>query len=202
MLLILRLPLLLHSTLRLNIKTLNTTITTYTFPALTAQEYFLTFVVDGTTIEWVIGDIQLTKVSARLQRAATQSIATGATGSPISFDVENLDTGGIWDAGAPTRITIPGTGSKRALITGYAIYAGIASAVGSRRIIGYLNGSTTSATMGAFIEILPASSVQTFIPISFQIDVSGGDYIELQATQTQLASLNVTCVAHITIENR
>jgi len=37
-------------------KSQNATVTTHTFPALTAQEYFLYFVVDGTTIEWAFGD--------------------------------------------------------------------------------------------------------------------------------------------------
>lgn len=37
-------------------KTLNTTFTTYTFPAATSKEYFLYFTVDGTTIEWNIVD--------------------------------------------------------------------------------------------------------------------------------------------------
>jgi hypothetical protein len=38
-------------------KSLNTTVTTYTFPALTAQEYYVTYIVDGTTIEWNFGDL-------------------------------------------------------------------------------------------------------------------------------------------------
>jgi hypothetical protein len=183
-------------------KTLNTTITTYTFPALTAQEYFLSFVVDGTTIEWVIGDIQLTKVSARLQRSATQSISTGATGAAIIFDVENYDDGGIWAVGSPTHITIPGSGDKRALITGYVQYAGIASAAGTRRVFGYVNGSSVSLTMGAFMGGSPLSNLSTEVPINFQIDVSGGDYIEIFAIHSQGSSLNVTCAVHVTIENR
>lgn len=37
-------------------KTLNSTFTTFAFPALTGQEYYLYFTVDGTTIEWDIRD--------------------------------------------------------------------------------------------------------------------------------------------------
>lgn len=35
-------------------KSQNSTFTTYTFPAGTGKEYYLSFIVDGTTIEWVI----------------------------------------------------------------------------------------------------------------------------------------------------
>lgn len=182
-------------------KNLNSTITAIPLPALTGQDYFLFFVADGTTIEW-FGDISNTKVSARLQRAAVQSITSGGTGAAIIFDTENADTAAIWDVANPTRITIPGSGNKRAFITGYAQYAGVASAVNARRIVGYVNGVSVSLTMAAFMDVGPISNRTTEVPISFQIDCVAGDYIELFAIQSQGSALNVTCAVHITIENR
>lgn len=182
-------------------KTLNTTFITYTFPALTAQEYFLSYVVDGTTIEWVIGDITQVYPSCRLQRVATQSTTSGGT-SAISWDTENADTTSMWASSPnPTRITIPGSGTKRARITGWCQWANNGATItGYRRIFVYRNGSYAS-TDGGFAQISPQASTDVTCSFAFQIDCSGGDYIEIVPVNNS-ATLNITALVHVTVEPR
>lgn len=182
-------------------KVLNSTITTYTFPALTAQEYFLTYVVDGTTIEWVIGDITQVYASCRLQRAATQSTTSGGT-SAIAWDTENSDTANMW-ASSPnaTRIVIPGTGTKRARVTGWVQWANNGATItGYRRVFVYKNGSYNAAD-GGFAQIAPQASIDVTCSFAFQIDCSGGDYLEIVAVQNS-ATITVVALVHVTVEPR
>jgi hypothetical protein len=180
-------------------ETLNTTITTYTFPALTAQEYFLSFVVDGTTIEWVIGDlVTITNVRpyAYVQRSANQAVAD-STFVAVSFDTEITDNASIYSAGAPTRFTIPGAGNKLATVAGYISFA--VSTTGVRRVFVYKGGVTTNV---AFAQLAGVATVGTIVSFSFQVQCAAGDYLELMAWQNSTGSLNVTSYCTIKIEDR
>lgn len=181
-------------------KTLNSTITTYTFPALTAQEYFLSFVVDGTTIEWVIGDIAtITNVRpyAYVQRSANQSVGD-STFVAVSFDTEITDNASIYSAGAPTRFTIPGAGNKLATVAGYVSFA--ANATGIRRVFIYKGGSTTN--VGFAQNLNAGASPASVVSFCFQIQCAAGDYLEVMAWQNSTGSLNVTSYCTIKIEDR
>lgn len=78
-------------------KTVNSTLTTYTLPAITGKEYFLYFTVDGTTIEWEPVNYPTTFVTEkkryyhgewRVSRLINTS--TGATSSDTSKDVTDF----------------------------------------------------------------------------------------------------------------
>lgn len=181
-------------------KTLNETLTTYTFPAITAKEYFLSFVVDGTSIEWVIGDVaQYSNVKqwARVSRAAVQSLANAAIVA-ISFDTESTDNANIFSSGNPTRLTIPGSGSKIATVS--ALISFPTSGTGIRRIFIYKNGAFQ--TQGDVVTVTPNSSTSTDVQATFQVECAGGDYLEVMGQQNSTASQNVTAYAHIKIEDR
>lgn len=181
-------------------KTLNTTLTTYTFPALTGQEYFLSFVVVGTAIEWVIGDVtQYSNVRqwARVSRAAVQSLGNNSIVA-ISFDTESTDNANIFSSGNPTRLTIPGSGNKIATVSALISYP--TSATGIRRIIIYKNGS--NAGQGDGVTVTPNSGTTTDVQATFQVECSGGDYLEVMGQQNSGGSQNVTAHAHIKIEDR
>jgi hypothetical protein len=170
-------------------ETLNTTITTYTFPALTAQEYFLSFVVDGTTIANV-------RPYAYVQRSANQAVAD-STFVAVSFDTEITDNASIYSAGAPTRFTIPGAGNKLATVAGYISFA--VSTTGVRRVFVYKGGVTTNV---AFAQLAGVATVGTIVSFSFQVQCAAGDYLELMAWQNSTGSLNVTSYCTIKIEDR
>ena len=181
-------------------KTLNSTILTYTFPAITAKEYFLSFVVDGTTIEWVIGDVvTITNVQpyAYVQRSATQSVAD-STFVAVSFDTELTDNASIYASGTPTRFTIPGSGNKLATVSGYVSFS--ANATGIRRVFIYKGGVTTN--VGFAQNSSAGASAATNVNISVQIECAAGDYLEVMAWQNSTATLTVTSYCTIKIEDR
>ena len=180
-------------------KTLNSTILTYTFPAITAKEYFLSFVVDGTTIEWVIGDVvTITNVQpfAYVQRAATQSVAD-STLVAVSFDTEISDNASIYSSGAPTRFTIPGSGNKLATVAGYISYS--ANATSIRRL--YIHKGGVLVPVGFAQQLSNGASPATTITICSQIPCAGGDYLEVYAYQTSTATLTITSYFTIKIED-
>lgn len=181
-------------------KSLNTTFTTYTFPALTAQEYFLSFVVDGTTIEWTIGDItpELNVIPyAFVQRVADQSLSN-ATDTPIAFDTEDIDNSAIFNIGSPTRLTIPGTGDKIAHVSGVIRYA--SNATGLRRAVIFLNGVWYSEMLIAQNNANTATF--TFLNFDFQVPCTAGDYIEVAGYQNSTGSLNARASVQVSFQNR
>lgn len=171
-------------------KALNNTITTYTFPASNAKEYFLSFIVDGTTIEWVIAVFDASSLSpwVRLSRQATQSINNN-TATPISWDTETTDLSNMYDSGNPTRITIPGSGNKIFEVSCMVSFA--AGATGIRRAAIYKNGALVSFTPST-VSIAPSGAgTSTEILISTRLECTGGEYFEVVATHTQGTALNV-----------
>lgn len=176
-------------------KSLNSTITTYTFPALTAQEYFLSFVVDGTTIEWIIGDATAARPFASVERTSTQSLATGATDA-VSWAAETVDTSNIWDLSPnPTRLVVPGTGNKIAILGALVIFS--ANATGLRNIYAYKNGTVVSGALHQ--QAAAAANVQTtFAPIA----CVAGDYLEVRANQNSGATLTIQAYANVTFLDR
>lgn len=177
-------------------KALNTTFTTYTFPALSNQEYFLSFVVDGSTIEWIIGDATTVRPYAKVARAANQTFLTGAVDA-ISWDTETHDNSSIWTLSPnPTRLLIPGTGNKVAMVTGLLIFS--ANATGTRSVWVYKNGVVVSGAV--HIQTAQASGT-TIVQGTFIIDCDGGDYLELRGQQSG-GTLTATGNASIIIFDR
>lgn len=177
-------------------KSLNTTFTTYAFPALNNQEYFLSFVVDGATIEWIIGDSTSVRPFAKVQRIANQNIASGAVDALI-FDTELADNSSIWAVSPnPTRLVIPGTGSKVAFVSALLIFS--SNATGVRSLWVYKNGSVV---IGGIHQHNAISGATTFVTATFQVDCTAGDYIEIRGQQNG-GSLTFTGSASITIFDR
>ena len=48
--------------------------------------------------------------TSKVSRSTTQSISTGGSDTPITFDTEEYDTDSYWTSGAATRLTIPVNG--------------------------------------------------------------------------------------------
>lgn len=178
-------------------KMLNTTFSAYVFPALTGQDYFLNWYLDGTTLEWTIGDISQTAPGARLQRAANQSIASdGSAVTAVIWDTANNNEIGYTSG---SHIPIPGTGNKRALVTGWIQWD--ASATGERRWQINKNGASCIFSDGAFGRV-PGNTLATGLMVIAQIDCVGGDYLELMQFQNSTTNRNVTAALSISVTNR
>lgn len=185
-------------------KSFNTTLTTYTFAALTAQRYFLSFVVDGTTIEWVISSTLAsvgTLPFARVTRAASQSVNNN-TATALSFDTETEDASGMYSAGNPTRLTIQGSGNKIAHVTCMASFA--FDVDGIRRVAIYKNGTLQNvAAGGAAIVTMPTNtSTSAEVVLSTLVACAAGDYLEMFVTHVAGAALNVTGALMIHVFDR
>lgn len=182
-------------------KMLNVTMAAYEFRALTGQEYYCDFRVRGTTIEWVIGDIAVVALGARVQRAASQTIASHGTNlTAIEYDTENNDDSTIFSIGLPSRLTVPGTGNKRAIISGWIQWD--SSATGERRWQINKNGSAASFSDGGFGRKSADPSTVTLMNVYCMADCVGGDYFELMQFQNSTANRALTASIQIKIENR
>lgn len=176
-------------------KIFNQSTPTYTLPAGNSQEYFFHFIVDGTTIEWIIIDgVMPANPFARVRRiSTTQSI--DATGAALTFDTEDNDNNGIWTAGDATKLTIPGSGSKIAFVDVYlAIGAVSGTATNIVRIQPRVNGSIVYGTLHDFPDIGNANKQAHFL-----VPCSGGDYITVYCSSTITKSVNAR--ANITVFN-
>lgn len=172
-------------------KQLNETLLTYTFSGSTANEYYLSFVCDGTNLEWVIGDIFSnlpTVVIAKVSRSSAVSILDN-TYSIVSWQTEVFDNGGLVDLGTDaTKINIPGSGDKLATITVQFRYA--ANVTGVRRIRLYVNGS--DANFEYFVSVAAAQGGgETFVRSTFKVICSGGDYIQAVAYHNAGTTINL-----------
>lgn len=179
-------------------KSLNTTFTAWTFPALNNQEYFLDFRVDSTTIEWIIGDATTVRPFVKVQRVANQSLATASI-TAIIWDTQLEDNSDIWAPSPnPERLPVKGTGPKFVLLNVLLIYA--ANATGFRQAWIYVNGSVVIGQL--FDRTAAGASVVTYVSTTFQVNCNGGDYIEVRGNQTSGGALNVTASASMSIFDR
>lgn len=169
-------------------KTLNATFSNYTFPALTAQEYFLSFVVEGSTIEWVIGDlasITNARPEVEVQRVANQSIANN-TVTAFSFDTEIVDNDNLWTITPnPTRLVVPGSGNKTVIIFASVTFA--LNTAGTRRLWFYKNGAIQ---VGGVYQAAPVTGIETTLSGTYIKNCVGGDYFEILPYQNSGGALN------------
>jgi len=131
----------------------------------------------GTAPSW--GNLPFS--GALITRTTTQSI-NDSTETAITFTAETFDVGGYWDAGAPTRLTIP--------TTGYYIFGGQVSwatnTSGIRDAKLFVNGSvinieTRNPVTGAF-------AIHHIVTVR---SLSATDYVELYGRQTSGGALNL-----------
>jgi hypothetical protein len=173
-------------------KQTNTTLTNYTFSGASGLEYFLSFVAEGTNLEWVIADPVTTTLPvpswARVRRTTTQSYSN-ATLAAISWDTEDADNNSIWALSPnPTRFVIPGSGSKLVTISVFAAWAG--NITGLRRLWIYKNGSSITGALADQMFTSPVGT-ETYMQRTFQVEATGGDYLEVMALQVSTTTLNL-----------
>lgn len=134
---------------------------------------------------------------AFVSRAAAQSISDN-TITAVSFDTETTDVSGIYSSGNPTRLTIPGSGNKLATVSVMVNWA--VNSTGIRRTFIYKNGNLDQ---NGYDQGPSVSTVDTAIQSTFQIEVVGGDYLEIRVYQNSTGSLNVSsCKVAIKVEGR
>lgn len=124
-------------------KTLNTALTTYTFPAVTGKEYFLSFVVDGTTIEWVIGDVAGIPGTYTAWVPTWGGFSVNPTGVSLRYSIIGKQchiygeaTGNGTSNAITTTMTLPVAAANTGIqegITGLYVNSGVAGSNGSIR---------------------------------------------------------------------
>jgi hypothetical protein len=123
-------------------------------------------------------------ISARVYRSTNQSIPN-ATNTPINFDGVLSDTGGFWDVGNPTRLTLSFPG----------LYIAIANATfatnsnGDLRQIGIRSGGSALLSLQS---VSPLATNTVKISTSTLLYLSSGTgYIELIAYQDSGGPLSI-----------
>ena len=125
-----------------------------------------------------------TTIGARVTLGAVQAIPNAA-GTAIQFTQAQFDSSGFFDAGTPTRLTVPaGLGGVYA-ITGYVLFA--ASGVGIRQSSIPVNAAATHAINGP----LPGNGAfNNGLPVPLTLALAAGDFVELEAYQSSGGALN------------
>jgi hypothetical protein len=119
---------------------------------------------------------------ARVRSNASQTIAKGVS-TPLAFNVTDSNTGGVYNAAQPTRLTAPVAGT-------YMITAAIAwsnDPDGDRALAIRLNGSTVIAEVSAnaVTNTAPEQDVVT------ACHLNAGDYVQAMAWQYQTSTDSV-----------
>ena len=119
---------------------------------------------------------------AKVSRTTNQSITSSDLTTAVSFDTEDADTDGYWDAGSPTIFTIPEDGFY--IVTAQAYWA--ASSVFSH--IGLflaLNGDMSAASRRVATQYWqqPSGTSNPRQNVTFAGKLSAGDTIQLHAYQ-------------------
>lgn len=120
--------------------------------------------------------------AARLTRATAQSINNVAV-TLVSWSTATFDIGGFWNAGAPTRLTVP-AGVSLVRVTGQSDW--ISNLTGERYISITRNG-------GAIPLAVDRRSSPSMTEANFStgpVQVAAGDYFEMSAYQSSGGALN------------
>jgi hypothetical protein len=130
--------------------------------------------------------------AARVRRAATQSIASGAAFAAVSFDTEIFDQGGnFWDPAFPTRLTIPQDGMY--IFGGCGLWA--ANATGTREIGFRINGSTVIQLNDQPTDTINGGTNTPWQSVGYQKRLGMGEYLELVVRQESGGALNLNAEA-------
>lgn len=126
----------------------------------------------------------------RLVRNADFSVPTGAGFTPVPFDTESFDTGGLFDPGAPTRLTVPIAGVYA--LTGGARWA--ANATGVRSTFLRKNGASGAGFLaGGTVPDNGAEEARQSVATVARLQA--GDFVELQVQQNTGGALNLTAAS-------
>lgn len=141
-----------------------------------------------TELEQRLGRVEVTEVpisniAARVFYSSNQSIVNGGSGTILTFNTEIDDPGGFWDAGTPTRLTIPSAGNY---IFGVgATWAG--NSTGYRELQVLLNGTTVILSD----DRSPPGAVDFTHTTAGRRAFAAGEYIQARAFQNSGAGLNI-----------
>lgn len=124
----------------------------------------------------------------RVKLSANLSLAT-ATGAAVTWAAIDLDNGGYWSSGAPTRFTVP-SGVTKVRLAACLRWAG--NATGNR--FAFIRKNGASYTMGGPADTRTAATGGASWPtdqniVSGVLSVVAGDYFELVAQQNSGSSL-------------
>jgi hypothetical protein len=137
----------------------------------------------ATAPEWAtIG----TAVGARAYRSTSATIAT-STWTSISFNAEAFDSDTFHDnATNPSRFTVPAGKAGKYLLHGVVSFA--PDVTGIRHARWLLNGTTQMIVFGINSQ---GTAYRSRVPVTTIVDLSVGDYVELQGFQNSGSSLEV-----------
>jgi hypothetical protein len=131
------------------------------------------------------GVIDTTKIGAlpgaRVRSTATQSIPN-STVTALSFNTVDANSGGVFAASQPTRLTAPVAGTY--LITACVAWAN--DAVGSRQLWVQLNGSTS--LVGVFERPAADNTLQQNVATTYHLNA--GDYVSAAVWQNSGSPLD------------
>lgn len=130
-------------------------------------------------------------IACRLTNSVNQSIPSG-TWTTLTWDTEEYDPADIHSLTTnPSRVTV-----QRAGIYQVSINAGFAaSAGGSARGLGLLKNGSGGWLALALLPPVAVAVLSTHIPLSASLQLSAGDYLEVQAFQDTGGGLNVVPVS-------
>jgi hypothetical protein len=127
------------------------------------------------------------KALVRAQTTGTNTLTTGVTAA-ITFGAINFDTVGMWNAGAPTRLTIKFDGAY--LLTSKTLFQ--ANGAGIRRTaIRRTLAAGGTEDYGPLAVINATAGELSELSASDTIRCVTGDYLELTARQTSGGNLDV-----------
>ena len=129
-------------------------------------------------------------VSARgalVYRTSDQSIPN-ATQTTLSWQAETYDTSAIWDAGSPTRLTVP-SGVTKVKLLGEVRFD--ANSTGDRSMNIQKNGAGFVGSGNQAIRACSGGAQTTTVQsVTSVVSCVAGDYFELKCTQTSGSSIN------------
>lgn len=124
-------------------------------------------------------------VGARVYRAAALNHASHGSEVAVAFDTETFDAGGFWDAGSPTRLTVPAGEAGKYVAVASVYFAD--NATGGRYMGIRKNGSMT-----AISTIRPAGAGDAAMQVSDVMTLAVGDYVESFGWQASGGALAYT----------
>jgi hypothetical protein len=110
------------------------------------------------------------------RNAASGTSIPTSTSVTATWQVEEFDVDGYWDAGAPTRFTIPTGKSGKFIITGRLTYT--ANATGYRGAGIGKNGGTVNYA-GPTVQAVTSSGIGTGVTNAVIVSAVAGDYFEI-----------------------
>jgi hypothetical protein len=139
----------------------------------------------ATGLKWA-GASAATYVGCQVYLTSNLSLANN-TGVIVSWTAENFDTDGFHDLSTNTsRLTVPAGKGGKYLVSAMGVYA--ANATGWRATALRLNGTTYMGESAASVCGSGTNQGTTVVAI---LNLSDGDYIEVDVSQTSGGSLNL-----------